>query len=312
MKQKIIIICGPTGAGKTTLSIELAKTLNAEIVMADSQSVLKGFDVGTAKPSVEEREEVAHHLIDVNEFGEVFDAAQFTKLADQAITKISSRKKVAIISGGTGLYLKALLYGFMEAPTRDESFRKKLEEQIQVEGLQSLYHELQRLDSTRAAEIHQNDTHRIVRALEIFHLSGEKPSMLAKIHQFQEIKYQALKIGVTLPREELYRRIDHRVLTMLNHGWVEEVKGLIKKYDLLHGKTQTIGYPTLARYVNGEIFINDAILEIQKETRNLAKRQLAWFKSDKEIQWFEAGEGEEILKLCQNYLKGYALLFTER
>jgi len=210
LKQKIIIICGPTGAGKTTLSIELAKTLNAEIVMADSQSVLKGFDVGTAKPSVEEREEVAHHLIDVNEFGEVFDAAQFTKLADQAITKISSRKKVAIISGGTGLYLKALLYGFMEAPTRDESFRKKLEEQIQVEGLQSLYHELQRLDSTRAAEIHQNDTHRIVRALEIFHLSGEKPSMLAKIHQFQEIKYQALKIGVTLPREELYRRIDHR------------------------------------------------------------------------------------------------------
>lgn len=302
MKEKIIILCGPTGAGKSALSLELAKALKGEIVMADSQSVLKGFDIGTAKPSLEERKEVPHHLIDVAEFGELFNAVQFAKLADDCIQEIVSRGIIPIISGGTGLYLKALMHGFMEAPTRDESFRKNLEERIQREGLESLYRELQQIDPERAAHIHPNDHTRLIRALEIYHLSGEKPSQLAKTHQFQEIKYDALKIGLHLPREELYRRIDHRVLTMLNHGWVEEVRGLMKKYDLIQGRTQTIGYPTLARYVNGEIFINDAILEIQKETRHLAKRQIAWFRADKEIQWFEAQEVKEILLLCKSFL----------
>lgn len=301
-KIKILIICGPTGSGKTALSLELAKELKAEIVMADSQSVLKDFDIGTAKPSLEEREEVKHHLIDVSEFGETFDAARFSELADQAIQGILSRKKIPLISGGTGLYLKALLHGFMEAPKRDSVFRKSLEERIQKEGLSSLYRELEKVDPVRASEIHSNDTHRIIRALEIFHLSGEKASELAKIHQFQEKKYEALKIGITLPREELYRRIDQRVLTMLNQGWVEEVKALMKKYDLIQGRTQTIGYPTLARYVNGEIFINDAIQEIQKETRNLAKRQLAWFRADKEIQWFEPDQKDQILKISKDFL----------
>lgn len=301
-KIKIVIICGPTGSGKTALSLELAKTLKAEIVMADSQSVLKGFDIGTAKPSLDERKQIPHHLIDVAEFGEVFDAAQFTQLADQTISEIVSRGKIPLISGGTGLYIKALLHGFMEAPKRDGDFRKTLEERIKTEGLNSLYEELQKIDPTRASEIHANDTHRIIRALEIFHLSGEKPSDLAKIHQFQERKYNALKIGISPEREELYRRIDQRVLSMLNHGWVEEVKNLMKKYDLIQGRTQTIGYPTLARYVNGEIFINDAIQEIQQETRNLAKRQLAWFRADKEIQWFEPDQKDEILKISKEFL----------
>ncbi len=301
-KSKIIIICGPTGVGKTALSIELAKKISAEIIVADSQAVLKGFDVGTAKPSPEEQVEVPHHLIDVAEFGEVFDAARFTELADEAIRDVLSRGKIPLISGGTGLYIKALLHGFMEAPTRDEAFRKSLEEHIQKEGLEKLYEELKTVDPERAEEIHPNDSVRIIRALEIFHLSGKKPSDLAREHQFQESKYQSLKIGLQIDREELYRRIDQRVLSMLNHGWVEEVKSLMKKYDLIHGKTQTIGYPTIARYAHGEVFISDAIQEIQKETRNFAKRQISWFKSDEEIKWFDPTEKEQIFEICSHWI----------
>jgi len=305
VKQKILVLLGPTGVGKSALAIELAKALNAEIVMADSQSVLKGFDIGTAKPSLEERAEVPHHLLDVAEFGEVFDAARFTFLADQTIADIVARGKIPLISGGTGLYLKALLHGFMEAPSRNEELRKKLEERISSEGLESLYQELQALDRERAAEIHPNDALRIIRALEIYQESGEKPSDLARKHRFQGSKYEALKIGLKLPREDLYQRIDHRVLTMLNQGWVEEVKSLLARgYDLLQGRTQTIGYPTLARLVNGEVFVNDAIDEIQRETRQLAKRQLAWFRADKEIRWFHPQDFEPILAECRRFLAG--------
>lgn len=305
VKQKILVILGPTGVGKSALSLELAKRLNAEIVMADSQSVLRGFDIGTAKPSLEERAEVPHHLLDVADFGEAFDASRYAELADCAIADIAARGKLPLISGGTGLYLKALLHGFMEAPSRDEDFRRALEKRIEEEGLPAVYLELQSLDPERASEIHPNDAVRIIRALEICHCSGAKPSELAKKHRFEGSKYEALKIGLKLPREELYQRIDHRVLTMLNQGWVEEVRGLLRKgHDLLNCRTQTIGYPTLARLVNGEIFVNDAIAEIQRETRQFAKRQLAWFRSDPEIHWFHPQDREAILALVLRHFSG--------
>ncbi len=303
-KIKIIFLCGPTGVGKTALSCELAALFKGEIIVADSQAVLKGFDIGTAKATLEERQEIPHHLFDVVEFGESFNAAQFAELADQAILEIISRGKNVFISGGTGLYFKALLHGFMEAPSSDLKFRQNLEKRIQKEGLTALYAELAHSDPQRAREIHPNDTHRIMRALEIYHLSGLKPSELAQNHQFQENKYEALKIGLHLPRDELYRRINQRVLSMLNHGWVEEVKSLLEKgYDLIHGKTQTIGYPWLAQYVQGEIFLKEAIEEIQKETRNLAKRQIAWFKRDPAIHWFRPHQKEEITRFIRLHLE---------
>lgn len=300
---KIIILCGPTGVGKSEVALRLAETIGGEIVVADSQAVLKGFDIGTAKPSSEERARIPHHLIDVVEFGDLFDAATFARRADEAILRIHSRRKVPIVSGGTGLYLKALLYGMMKAPPRDEDFRKSLEERVRSEGLDSLYEELRTIDPKRASEIHRNDALRIVRALEIVHRAGQPPSKLAATHRFKERRYDALKIGLKRPREELNHRIDERVLAMLNHGWIEEVRRLLDRgVDLIHGRTQTIGYPTLAQYVKGEIFIREAIEEIQKETRRLAKRQMTWFRADPEIKWFHPDRWEEILREVGDFL----------
>lgn len=283
--------------------MKLAHAVGGEIVVADSQAVLKGFDVGTAKPTLEERAEVPHHLVDVASFGEVFDAARFALLADEAVKGILGRKKIPIVSGGTGLYLKAFLFGLMEAPRRDDLFRKELEERVRKEGSSTLHRELKAVDPIRAAEIHPNDALRIIRALEIHRVGGKPPSSLQENHRFRETKYDALKIGLRRPSEELYQRIDERVLAMLNHGWMEEVKGLMaSKLDLIGGKSQTIGYPSLARVANGEIFLKDAILEIQKETRRLAKRQMTWFRADKEIRWAHPDHWREILEWVQVFL----------
>lgn len=301
--MKIIILCGPTGVGKSEVALRLAEAIGGEIVVADSQAVLKGFDIGTAKPTTEERACVPHHLIDVVEFGEIFDAATFVRMADEAIVQIYFRNKIPIVSGGTGLYLKALLYGMMEAPHRDENFRRHLEERVKAEGLNRLYEELKTIDPKRASEIHRNDALRIIRALEIAHRSGHPPSTLAQTHGFKERRYEALKIGFQLPRDELNERIDQRVLTMLNRGWLKEVRGLLEKgIDLIHGRTQTIGYPILARHVKGEIFIKEAIETVQQETRRLAKRQMTWFRADPEIKWFHPNQWEAILYEVKSFL----------
>jgi len=303
LKPKIVLICGPTGVGKSAVALKLAETVGGEIVVADSQAVLKGFDIGTAKPSSEERASVPHHLIDVAKFGEIFDAARFAGLAEKAVEGILQRGKVPIVSGGTGLYLKALFYGLMDAPGRDDLFRKKMEARMGKEGVQSLYEELKAADPARAAEIHPHDVLRIIRALEIHHLGGTPPSSLQAKHRFREAKYHALKIGLRRPTEELSRRIDERVLAMLNHGWMEEVKHLMASgVDFIEGKTQTIGYPTLARVALGDMFLKDAIGEIQKETRRLAKRQMTWFRADKEIRWFHPDQWEDILKGVHEFL----------
>jgi len=303
MKPKIIILCGPTGVGKSEIALRLAQALGGEIVVADSQAVLKGFDIGTAKPNSLDREKIPHHLIDMAEFGETFDAATFARLAEKAIEEILLQKKTVIVSGGTGLYLKALLFGLMEAPKRDEAFRRALEDRMRREGTTRLHEELKSFDPERASEIHPNDAVRIIRALEIYHLTGARPTELAQEHGFHEARYRALKLGLKRPSEELYGRINDRVLAMLNHGWVEEVKRLMEKgVDLIHGRTQTIGYPTLARYLNGEIFIKEAIVEIQKETRNLAKRQMTWFRADPEIKWFHPDSFEAILAEARKFL----------
>jgi tRNA dimethylallyltransferase len=303
IKPKIIILCGPTGVGKSEIALRLAEAIGGEIIVADSQAVLRGLDVGTAKPSAEDRARVPHHLMDVANYGEVFDVATYATLAERAIEEIISHKKYPIVSGGTGLYIKALLFGMMEAPKRDDALREKLEAQAAKQGLPILYQELQSIDPKRASEIHPHDANRIIRALEIYHLMGKPPSKLAESHGFQEMRYEALKIGLKRPREELIQRINDRVIEMMRRGWVEEVKGLMAKgIDLIHGKTKTIGYPTLAKYLQGEMSLEEATQEIQKETRQLAKRQMTWFRVDEGIKWFHPEEWEEILGQAQKWL----------
>ncbi len=306
--SKILVLCGPTGVGKTALGISLAQKLKGEILMADSQAIWKKLDIGTAKPTPADQNLIPHHLIDCANWGESFDVAEYARMAEVKIAEVQARGHLPILSGGTGLYLKAVLYGLMEAPKRDVEFRKILENRAAAEGSSVLHTELTQIDPSRAQQIHPNDLIRLIRALEIYHFSKTPPTQLQNQHQFSNKRYATISPGLTRPREELHARIDQRVIEMIQTGWVEEVKMRMEEgYDFLNTKTLVIGYSTLARHLKGEISLKDAISEIQQQTRRLAKRQLTWFRADKSIRWFHPENENEILEwICQQFSKSSA------
>lgn len=285
MSIKIIIICGPTASGKTHAGIELAEELGGEIVSADSQQVWRYFDIGTAKPTFEERARAPHHLVDVCEPTEAFDAARFVELADAAIADIASRGRVPIVVGGTGMYIRMLEHGVCEVPPRDDAVRAALEEEIAVHGLAHLHARLQRIDPESAKKISANDPTRIVRALEIFELRGVPASRLRDQHNFSERRYVTQKIGIELAREELYQKIDARCERMVEAGLVAEVRALLARFGEAVQPFAAVGYKEMLAYVKGELSLDEALQLMQRNTRRLAKRQLTWFRSDPEIQW---------------------------
>ncbi|HPM41465.1 MAG TPA: tRNA (adenosine(37)-N6)-dimethylallyltransferase MiaA [bacterium] len=298
--QKIVIICGPTGVGKTAAAVFLAKRARGEIVSADSQQVWRRFDVGTAKPSREECGEVAHHLIDVADPGDEFDAARFVALADEAIRGIAARGRVPFVVGGTGMYIKMLVHGICEAPPRDPEVRGELEAEIERRGLPALHAELAALDPGSAATLAPGDRTRIVRALEIFRITGVPASALRQQHGFKERRYDALKIGLDLEREELYRRIEARVDLMISAGLVEEARSLVAKHGAACRPFAAVGYREMASHIAGETTLEEAIRLIKQHTRNFAKRQLTWFRADPEIRWFSPKDlGAIEAAICQ-------------
>ncbi len=296
MVQKIIIICGPTAVGKTQLSCELAKRFDGEIVSADSQLVWRGFDVGTAKPSPQERADIPHHLIDVADPAEHFDAARFVKLADAAISDITKRGRMPFVVGGTGMYIRMLLHGVCSAPPCDEKFRTELEDEIRGYGLPALHERLAKIDPDTAARISPNDHTRIVRALEIHHLAGEPASKLRDEHAFAEKRYKALKLGLNISREELYRRINDRVDGMIEGGLIDETRRLNDKYGECIQPFSAVGYSEILSHIKGRLSLDEAMRLTKQNTRRLAKRQLTWFRSDPEIKWFPPDNFEAI---CQ-------------
>jgi tRNA dimethylallyltransferase len=285
--QKIVIICGPTAVGKTHVGCMLAKRFGGEIVSADSQQVWRGFDVGTAKPNQRERALVRHHLIDAADPAERFDAARFIELADAAIEDIATRGRTTFVVGGTGMYVRMLLHGVCNAPPCDEEFRAELEEEIDDVGLPALYKRLTSIDPHTAEKISPNDHTRIVRALEIHRLTGMPAGKLRKEHGFTETRYSALKLGLKIPREELYARINERVDKMIRDGLVEETKRLLAKYGEHSQPFSAVGYSEILAHMKGELSFYDAVRLIKRNTRRLAKRQLTWFRADPEIRWFE-------------------------
>lgn len=285
MKTKILIICGPTAAGKTAVGIELAKRLHGEIVSADSQQVWQHFDIGTAKPTLEERALVPHHLIDIVEPIERFDAARFVELADAAIADIAARGKLPIVVGGTGMYLRMLVHGICNTPPRDPEYRAALEQEIERGGLASLYARLSQIDPASAHTIQPGDTTRIVRALEIQHVTGISASELRAQHAFQEDRYAARWIGVTLDRAELYARINARVDQMMARGLLEEAKALRECYGDGVQPFAAVGYKEMASFLRGEIQLDEAVERIKRNTRHYAKRQLTWFRAEPGIEW---------------------------
>jgi tRNA dimethylallyltransferase len=282
---EIISLVGPTSSGKTDIAIELAKLLNGEIISADSRQVYRDFDIGTAKPTLIERQGIEHYLIDMASPEAIYTVSDYIKEAEFAVDKIKAKGKIPIIVGGTGFYIKALLEG-LDIPkvAPDEDFRLEMRDFASKFGNEKLYQKLVKIDPAAAQKLHSNDVFRVIRALEIHKATDELPSLL----QIQkESKHNGIYFGLNAEnREFLYKKINLRTQMMIDKGLIAEVEGLISKYGKELHLLNTLGYKEICEYFGGESTLNEAKEKIQKNTRNYAKRQLTWFRANEKIKWY--------------------------
>lgn len=283
--RKVIIILGPTGVGKTGLSITLAKKLQTEIISADSMQVYRHMDIGTAKPSPDELNAVPHHLINILSPDQKFSAGLFRERALKAIDRLLEDRKIPILVGGTGLYIRSLTRGLFAGPGADDALREKMEEQERTRGKGYLYSKLLAVDRHAAEKINPRDTRRVIRALEVAHLAGSNISEHQKLSTFPS-RYDFLKIGLHRERKELYRLIEERVDSMIKGRLLDETKKLLK---LNPNRTalQALGYKEMKLYIGGELKREEAVQLIKKRTKHYAKRQLTWFKQEPDINWVD-------------------------
>ncbi len=289
MKPKVIVIVGPTASGKTSLSIELAKQTNGEIISSDSMQIYKDMNIGSAKPTIEEMQGIKHYLIDEVLPTERFSVAEYKKRAEKAIEEILKKGKTPIIVGGTGLYVNSLIYGIeYEDINLDEKYREKLMKKAETQsGLEELYREAQKIDELAAQKISPNDKKRIIRILEIYHSTGKTKTMQELESRKNEVKYDYKIYCINMPRDILYERINKRVDIMIEQGLIEEVKSLLKKYPSFPTAMQAIGYKEIVQYLNGSWGRLEAIDKIKQESRRYAKRQITWFKRIENIKWID-------------------------
>ena len=287
MKKKVIVIVGPTASGKTALSIELAKKINGEIVSCDSMQIYKHMDIGSAKPTIEEMQGIKHYMIDIVEPNERFSVAEYKKQAEASIEEILSKGKVPIVIGGTGLYADSLIYG-IEYPEIefDEEYRKQLEKKAET-NLKSLYEEAKRIDEQAINKISENDKKRIIRILEIYHSTGKTKTEIEIESRKKGAKYDYVVFAMNMNREILYERINKRVDIMIQNGLIEEVKNLLKQYDKFPTAMQGLGYKEVVDYLNGILTKEQMIDKVKQESRRYAKRQLTWFRKNKQIIWLD-------------------------
>ena len=286
-KTRLLVIGGPTGSGKSDLALRIAEEIGGEIVNADSMQIYRGMDIGTAKPSAEEQARVPHHLLDIVSPDVNFTASDFRREAAAAIADIDSRGKKAILVGGTGLYIRALLEGLVDSPTGDPELRRQFAE---VPG-EELLRRLAQADPETAARLHANDRVRIVRALEVFTQTGRPISAFRSEHAFSGSYYHCLKMAIKVERQDLYRRIDRRVERMLQEGLVDEVRALLAQgYSKEMKAMRSIGYKEITAYLAGETTLNEAVDLIKRDTRRYAKRQMTWFSKENDIYWLEYPE----------------------
>ena len=291
-KPKLVVILGPTATGKSALALELANESGGEIISADSVQFYRGLDIGSAKPTGEQRRQVPHHLIDVLDPDQDYSAAAFRDQADKIIQGLHRRTTPIFVVGGTGLYLKVLTRGLFHGPGGDPHLRSILRHRAETEGEGALHRELLHCDPEAASRIHSHDTFRLIRALEVYHLSRRPISEFQREHEFRENPYQVLKIGLQREREELYRRVESRVEEMMAKGWLEEVRTLLERgYSRGLKSMQSLGYKRLVAHLKGETDRAHAVHLIKQDTRRFAKRQITWFKSDPDIRWVPASPG---------------------
>jgi tRNA dimethylallyltransferase len=304
MKPKIIIICGPTGIGKTSTAIELAEKLNGEIIGADSMQIYRYMDIGTAKPTAEEQRQVTHHMIDLVDPDEHFDAVQYAKLAREKVLQLHRKRIISFVVGGTGLYIKALIHGLFESQPINPEIRKRLNAEAAEQGSEFLYHRLKNRDPETAERLHPSDTYRIIRALETVEATAKRISEYHQNHQFIETPYTVLKIGLNMDRKKLYERINARVDMMIAAGFVDEVRKLLDLgYTAELKSMQSIGYRHMVDYIEGRLSWKDCLRTLKRDHRRYAKRQLTWFGADTEIIWKEPKQVKEIMKVVGKFLK---------
>ncbi len=285
MKPKVIVIGGPTASGKTSASIELAKKINGEIISADSMQIYKEMNIGTAKPSIDEMDGIKHYLIDVVSPNENFNVTRYVALAKEAIEEILSKGKTPIIVGGTGLYISTLINGieFSEVE-EDPAYRKEMLEFAEKNGIDALHEKLKEIDEEAAKIIDANNVRRVIRALEICKVTGKTKTQV-DLESKKEVKYDYMLYIIDTPREELYDRINRRVDNMVSDGLLLEVENLIKKYDVSKTAMQGLGYKEVVMFFNKELSYDEMIEKIKLETRHYAKRQLTWFRREKNATW---------------------------
>ncbi len=305
-KKPLVILTGPTAVGKTALSIMLAKAIGGEIISADSMQVYRYMDIGTAKIKPEETEGVPHHLIDVLNPTENFNVTAFQTMAKQAINEIYSRGRIPIVTGGTGFYIQSLLYDISFEETEVSSYRQELTAYYEAYGAHALHEELKKVDPVSYEEIHENNVKRVIRALEFYHDTGYPISEHNKAQRQKESPYNFEYFVLNDDREVLYRRIEKRIDTMIEQGLIEEVQSLLDygcQPDMV--SMQGLGYKEIISYLNGECSLEEAVYILKRDTRHFAKRQLTWFRREKEVTWVDRtafSSEEEMLGYMLNRL----------
>jgi tRNA dimethylallyltransferase len=300
MNTSMIIILGVTASGKGTLAFELAKKLDAEIISVDSMKIYRRMDIGTAKPALQAQKRIPYHLIDVVEPCESFSVARFLSLANNAIDQTRSHKKTVIAVGGTALYLKALLYGLFEGPSENEEIRDQLRQRAKNEGLETLHKELAQIDPKAAQRIDPNDAKRIVRALEIFELTGKPISSMQKQFDADRTIHDWTVIGLRRDKTIENMRINERVKKMIADGLLDEVKSLLAEEKPLSKQARcAIGYAELLDYLQGYGTLDEAVEKIKKNTRRLAKSQRTWFKRFEHVNWLDLTQQERTEQILE-------------
>lgn len=288
MKEKVIVICGPTASGKTALSIELAKKINGEIISADSMQIYKEMNIGTAKPTKEEMQGIKHYLLDFVSPNERYSVAQYKQDAKNAIKEIISKGKIPIIVGGTGLYIDSLIYEIEYNDIKiDENYRKELEKIIEEQGLEKLYKNAMQIDPIAMEKISVNDKKRIMRVLEIYKATGKTKTEQELESRKKPVEFDYKVFAINWDRETLYQRINKRVDIMIEQGLIDEVKNILEKYDKFPTAMQGLGYKEVVDYINGIYTKEEMIDKIKMETRRYAKRQLTWFRKNKQTIWLD-------------------------
>lgn len=303
MKSPLICIVGPTAVGKTEIAIQLARHLNAEIVSLDSRQIYRGMDIGTAKPTPAQRQAVPHHLVDCVNVDQPFSVAAYQRLADIAITEILERDKRAMVVGGAGLYFRGIIDGLFEGPGADAEVRSKLQREADEHGNVALHERLRQCDPETADRVHPNNLVRVIRALEIYQLTGKPISVLQGQWKKNEPRYPFRAFGLNMPRQALYRRIEDRVNQMMETGLIEEVKWLLDQgYPRNCVAMQSFGYKELIEYLDGKRTLDEAVALLKQNTRRFAKRQLTWFCNDSRIEWLDLSQFSSVDGIVDNLL----------